>query len=419
MVLVALIFTEEKITFTIENLFNFRIVWKRPVVPIMLNRRLLRIRAMQHLYAYQRCRRANYELAFESIKEAFLPDLNSMEVQDTVALAEQAAQAAQLLEARLHGKLSTGAANPRIEQAVDEALRTYEQRCRKDQQFLRGQMVSRTEKIKDYYLRLLQLPEAILQEAGRDSKKKSASGSLDTRSVANLISNRLLMAIRTHDEWPSIAPGQPWESHRPEVRQLFKTLKVDPEYLSYQAMDRPSLEQDVAIVRYIINTVALNHEAIVNVFEEDGVNWDEDKKIIKSLANRTFKSLEKSQDGTIEIASLTPNWADDRAFFEELYDHTLRNDEEYEALISEKSKNWAADRIASLDNVIMKMAIAEMIHFGSIPVKVTINEYVDISKLYSTQKSRQFINGMLDVIAQELQQRKLIRKSGRGLMDNQ
>ena len=116
---------------------------------------------------------------------------------------------------------------------------------------------------------------------------------------------------------------------------------------------------------------------------------------------------------------LRPNWEDDRSFFEELYDLTLRNDEEYEQLISEKSKNWAADRIASLDNVIMKMAIAEMIHFRSIPIKVTINEYVDISKLYSTQKSRQFINGMLDVIAQELQQKNMIRKSGRGLMDNQ
>ena len=380
---------------------------------------------MQHLYAYQRCRQANYELAFDFIRESFAPDLNSMEVQDREALAQQREQASELLTARLEGRTpATDAGSRRIEQAVDQARRTYQEQCRKDQRFLRNQMVARTEKIGDYYRRFLVLPEALLQEAGREAQKKSTNPSTSdksggTKSLTNLINNRLLAALRNSDALQETVRqrGLSWEGHRPEVRQLLKVVRSDPDYQTYQALAEPSTDEDVAIVRHIVNSLALNHEAIINIFEEDGVNWEEDKKVIKNLTNRTFKSLKQGDEG-IEVASLTPNWEDDRAFFEELYDQTLRHDEEYEQLISEKSKNWAADRIASVDNVIMKMALTEMIHFSSIPVKVTINEYVDISKLYSTQKSRQFINGILDVVSQELLKQGLIRKSGRGLMDN-
>ena len=168
----------------------------------------------------------------------------------------------------------------------------------------------------------------------------------------------------------------------------------------------------------MFNEHLLKSEGVNNFFEELDISWEENQKVIKSLVNRSLKSLADHPDGGIEIASLTPNWEDDKAFFEELYSLTARNGTEYEQIIADKSKNWAVDRIASMDQVILKMAIAEMLNFPSIPVKVTINEYVDISKQYSTQKSKQFINGLLDVIAQSLQEKGLIRKSGRGLIDN-
>ena len=372
---------------------------------------------MQHLYAYQRCRRANYELAFDEIREAFAPDLNSMEVQDPAELGRQREQANQLLKARLEGRLRSGKSPDKIEKVVREALQGYEARCQKDQRFLRNQMVVRTEKISDDYLRFLLLPDMLRQEAEREARKKSAAD-----GSVRLASNRLLLDLQASDELQRrvAAKKLSWEAYRSEVYLLFKNaIKSDTQYWEYQALAEPTRTDDGAIIRHLISTVALNNEAIINIFEEEGGHWEEDRKIVKSLLNRTFKAWEKQKDARIEIASLTPNWEDDRAFFEELYDVTLRNDEEYEQLISDTSENWAADRIASLDNVIMKMAVAEMIHFPSIPVKVTINEYVDISKLYSTQKSRQFVNGMLDIMAQELQKKKLIRKSGRGLMDNQ
>ena len=101
-----------------------------------------------------------------------------------------------------------------------------------------------------------------------------------------------------------------------------------------------------------------------------------------------------------------------------MYDDTLDEEDQYEELIDEKAKNWDIERIATTDRILLKMAIQEMVNFPSIPVKVTINEYIEISKKYSTPKSKQFVNGVLDVIAVDLQKEGVIRKSGRGLIDN-
>jgi N utilization substance protein B len=102
----------------------------------------------------------------------------------------------------------------------------------------------------------------------------------------------------------------------------------------------------------------------------------------------------------------------------DLFKHTLDNDDQYEQLISGKAKNWDIERLAMLDRIILKMAIAEMLHFPSIPVKVTINEYIELSKEYSTPKSKQFVNGILDATVAELTANNLLKKSGRGLIDN-
>jgi N utilization substance protein B len=140
------------------------------------------------------------------------------------------------------------------------------------------------------------------------------------------------------------------------------------------------------------------------------------------MLSKTIKSVEdldaESGEHSIELLSLSMNWEDDREFFMALYQHTLDHDQEYEKLIVDKVQNWDTERVAMIDKILLKMAISEMVSFPSIPVKVTINEYIELSKLYSTPKSRQFINGILDVIAADLVNSGVIRKSGRGLIDN-
>lgn len=149
-------------------------------------------------------------------------------------------------------------------------------------------------------------------------------------------------------------------------------------------------------------------------FEENDLNWSLNKDVVKSMANKTFK-IEALED--LRLQPLALQWEDDKLFFEELFDYSVSEDKQLSAWIGDQTKNWESDRLAVADFIILKMALAEMVKFSSIPVKVSINEYIELAKNYSTPKSGQFINGILDVVSNRLVHEKVITKSGRGLID--
>jgi N utilization substance protein B len=134
------------------------------------------------------------------------------------------------------------------------------------------------------------------------------------------------------------------------------------------------------------------------------------------LASKVLKN-EAENPGAV-LPEIAINWEEDKEFFQNIFNLTVENDDENRILIAQKTQNWDIERIAQTDKIILSMAITEMMNFPSIPVKVSINEYIDISKTYSTPKSKQFVNGLLDVLSKELTEKGLIRKSGRGLLDN-
>lgn len=383
---------------------------------------------MQHVYAYKQCQRSNLELAYQHVHEAYEPDLNSMEVQDRSKLAEERKIATHLLDLYFENK-PLEEAEEKHTQVVQDAIRHYQNRCRKDREFLLNQMIGTTERVADHYRLFLLLMIELAEESHREQQKKMSltlrPGQAPDSSQAqtNFYLNRVVQALRDSNRLHREAEDNKlnWNNHRVELRQWYKNLvKPNEEFQQYQAQETTSLQDDIKIIRHIFNNIVLKSDPIANVFEEIDINWQENSKAIKSMVNKTFKSVtEDSDENEIEIVDLTPNWEDDRDFLIDLYKLTLDNEEEYEQLIRDKARNWTVERIASLDNIVIKMAIAEMVNFSSIPVKVTINEYIDLSKNYSTQKSKQFVNGMLDVIAQELQNNNRIRKSGRGLIDNQ
>lgn len=378
---------------------------------------------MQHVYAYKQCQRSNLEIAYQHIHEAYEPDLNSMEVQDREQLAHDRQIAIQLLDLYFERKPLEDAAEKHLN-TVKEAIRLYEKQCRKDQEFLLNQMISTTERVADHYRLFLLLLIELAEESHRDQQKKMSLSQTANASAAhtNFYLNQAIQALRDSPVLRQQAEEHKlnWNNYRVEIRQWYKNqVKPDSSFQQYQALEKTSLEDDIQTVRHIFNQLVLKSDPIATVFEEIDINWQENSKAIKSMVNRTLKSIDKEDEDEIDIVDLTPNWEDDRKFLIDLYQITLQNDLEYEEMIRDKAENWTVDRIASLDSIVIKMAIAEMIHFSSIPIKVTINEYIDLSKNYSTQKSKQFVNGMLDVISQELQSKNLIRKSGRGLIDNQ
>jgi N utilization substance protein B len=173
------------------------------------------------------------------------------------------------------------------------------------------------------------------------------------------------------------------------------------------------------VLRHIYKVFVFKGEALPRYLEGNDLNWEENRPIVRNLVFKTLKMLPYQADEKQELMNLSANWQDDRDFAETLYKQTLSDDAKSEKLIAESVQNWDVERVALLDKIILKMALCEMQLFRGIPVKVTINEYIEISKIYSTPKSKQFVNGILDKLAQDLAASGEIRKSGRGLLDNQ
>jgi transcription antitermination protein NusB len=205
-----------------------------------------------------------------------------------------------------------------------------------------------------------------------------------------------------------------------EIKDWFRDyVKPFEEYQEYIKINQPSLEVDHAILDGILKKVIFKTDALLSFFAEKDLNWTENKSVVRSLAAKVIKNVAENPGTEGEVLpEIAINWEDDKEFFQNIFNLTVENDDENRELIALKTQNWDIERIAQTDKVIMSMAITEMKNFPSIPVKVSINEYIDISKTYSTPKSKQFVNGLLDVVSKELTEKGEIRKSGRGLLDN-
>jgi N utilization substance protein B len=207
-----------------------------------------------------------------------------------------------------------------------------------------------------------------------------------------------------------------WNGKNELVRDWFREiLKEDKEYQKFIAEKIHDADSQKAFVRHLLKKVILGTNAINDYFEEQDIRWAEDKDIIKSLADKTFKSF----DGVnVELQKVSLDWEDDKMFINKLFQSTVELGSQYKELIAQNTKNWEVDRLPLTDQVILEMALAEMVYFPGIPVKVTINEYIELAKEYSTPKSRQFINGILDVISKKMKESGAMKKSGKGLIDN-
>ncbi|MDX1628517.1 MAG: transcription antitermination factor NusB [Fulvivirga sp.] len=365
---------------------------------------------MQTVFAYQQSKDANLELSREFIRERFAPDLNSMELQDKDLLKKQKEEALQLFNKNYSDTTTVEHSDEKIAEAVNTTIDDYHRQNQKDFKFFKKNMVSEAEKIFDRYLSILLLLIEFQQVAEEDTK-------LDH---SNFVKNLLIKALKFSDtlENSILRRNISWSKDKGEIRQWFKDLiRPDEEYQKYLGLEHPTFEDDKAIINHLVKNIIFKNEVIDKYLEEQDLNWHEDRAIIKSLTVKTFKTITSSEEG-VELQELSYNWEDDKTFFVKLFEETVAVGPEYEEIIANKTKNWDIDRIATTDKIILEMAISEMINFPSIPVKVTINEYIEVAKRYSTPKSKMFINGVLDVIASDLQKAGTIKKSGRGLIDN-
>ena len=393
----------------------------------MLNRRILRVKAFQNLYAFEQCRGSNLNLAKDFIRESFLPDLNSMEAQDKAALNREAEDAIRLFDENQENKqlLTAAYATEKVKKVVIDALKQYRAANEKDRQFLLKNMVVSAERIPQLYLLSIELLQAFAKHAGEDvAKKQKLAGDTPVAfgNDLNLAKNQVLIRLRESSLYQAALNRNAvnMDELELEIKEWFREyIKPSEAYQAYLAIAAPTLEQDFEAADELLKKVIFKNEVILNFFSEKDLNWTENKSVVRSLAAKVLKNASLPEADLSEpMPEIAINWEEDKEFFENIFNFTIANDVSNKALIAEKTKNWDIERLAFTDKVILSMALAEMTHFPSIPVKVTINEYIDISKTYSTPKSKQFVNGLLDVMAKELIDNGQIRKSGRGLLDN-
>jgi len=205
----------------------------------------------------------------------------------------------------------------------------------------------------------------------------------------------------------------------PEIRKtVYNSLKASKEYADYLADPNESLESSKDIIKYIFRKIILKNQGIIQVFEEKFINWQVDHEVMKGMVAKTLKNFTNDDPFKNKLTEISADWIEDSKFVQDLFVFTLQNDAKYQEMIAERTKNWESERIALMDTILMKMAICELLNFPSIPVKVTINEYLDLSKDYSTPKSNSFINGILDKILGDLKKNNTIKKIGRGLIED-
>lgn len=389
----------------------------------MLNRRYLRIKVMQNIFAFFQCRQSDYHLAMDLIREEFKPDLNSMEVQDPEKLNEDRKAASALFAESYEQTELVGREkyNPVQVHAAQGAVQYYEKLVKQDVNHLRKGMLAETEKIAERYLEFLLLLAELAEHVRNERDKRLQTGRKAMLDETNWMNNRLLELLAKNKplQVAAIKFNLHWGEDQDFVKQLYKDVLLNDEtFKNYLQKSPVSFEDDKQVVLYIVKKILFKHELVDSFMSSRDLFWSENKEVLKSMVQRTLKSLEETSTDQHELAELSYNWEDDKEFFLDLFNQSLKGEKEYEEMISQKSKNWDVERIAMLDRVILIMALCEMINFSSIPVKVTINEYIELSKKYSTPKSKFFVNGVLDVLSTELIEKGVIRKSGRGLIDN-
>ncbi|MCB0478424.1 MAG: transcription antitermination factor NusB [Crocinitomicaceae bacterium] len=251
------------------------------------------------------------------------------------------------------------------------------------------------------------------------SKYKISGGDPEKDPRQKIIKNRLINLIEGSEELRKASELKKvnWigDDKQDLLKKMFKKAKSDELYSDYIESTDSSWEEDRTFLIEFFKKDIANSELLYFYLEEESIMWQDD---IDHVCSMVIKSLKKGDEGKpFQILPLYKDEEDEKGFLLDLYRETLKNEETNSELIDQLTKNWEMDRIALMDVILMKMAVTEITKFKTIPTKVTLNEYIEISKFYSTPKSNGFINGVLDKAVEVLKDEGKLVKVGRGLME--
>lgn len=208
-----------------------------------------------------------------------------------------------------------------------------------------------------------------------------------------------------------------WSNQTELVRKLYQILEDSDVYNIYMNEKDDSFRNDKRIVQFLFSELLYNSEDFYSGMEEQSIFWVNDIDFIITKISYLIDNIKKDHIDSLKFPEIFKK-DDDKDFVIDLLRNTLIHTEEYTEIINKNIINWDVERIADTDKILMLAAISEIIKFPSIPIKVTFNEYIEIAKIFGSDKSGGFINGILDKIIKHLEEEKLFKKTGRGLIDN-
>jgi N utilization substance protein B len=278
--------------------------------------------------------------------------------------------------------------------------------------------INKTYDLYHYYLILL--IELVKHAEFRidQAKDKLRPTEEDLKPNTRFIDNKVIQQLRKN--WhlsKNISESKlSWANHPEIVKNLYNQIKDKEYFIEYLNSPDNTYAADKALVARILEEDFSSFDALYNVLEEISIFWNDDVDFILSMVIKTINQFKENDLAEKPLMPLFKN-DDDKEFAKKLFRKAIINHEEYSAQIKKHTQNWDFERIAIMDILIMQMALAEVIEFPSIPIKVSLNEYIEIAKDYSTTHSNTFINGILDNIIQELKKENKIIKTGRGLIE--
>ena len=245
----------------------------------------------------------------------------------------------------------------------------------------------------------------------------------DLNPNRKFVNNRLLNALENNRDLQTLQQQYKinWASDREDfIRGFYNRMREYPEYQEYMSSEKDSFAFDKKLILDIIDNHMEEDEVLFDFYSDKNLVFNSDYQICLFLLWKFFNEMDEDfgPDTKIPAAYKTENddTNDDKNFIVRLFRLTLKHAEEYRELVNTNISNWDYDRVALMDKIIIFMALTEFCQFHDIPVKVTINEYIEISKYFSTPDSRRFVNGILDKLAEQLKAEGKLIKSGRGLV---
>jgi len=306
---------------------------------------------------------------------------------------------------------------------VFQALYAYYRTENPDQQKLQTGLFESIKRLYDLYLYLIKLVmqvEVAAREIMEQNKKKNLPTGDDLNPNTRFVDNRVFQAMKSNRQIAQLMELAKisWEDEHDGIRRIYKQFREDEGFQLYMIREENNLQIDKDILVKLFKEYLGVNDIVHSALEEKDIYWQDDLPVAALAVIKTIQSLPDGETQDISIlADLYKNKEEDQVFAKELFSKTIRFGEEYSEMISSKAENWETERIALLDMILMQMALTELEHFSSIPVKVTLNEYIELAKVYSTPKSKVFINGVLDKLVAEMKTSERIKKRGRGLME--